>query len=147
MYVLGQDALTGNLEDCIVGGLWSAHSVMLFMVFSVELLSVFVPADQQVNHPCIINCAHLAATIIPNLLWCRTIPFGNAGFCTTNMLCFACNDSLTWMTFALLIWRFFRCRPYSFLFTVRSAGCQKTILRSIFQWTFCDGAHYGPHGV
>ena len=49
MYVLGEDALAGNLEDCIVGGLWSAHHTMLFMVFSVELLSVFVPADQQVT--------------------------------------------------------------------------------------------------
>ena len=50
MYVLGDDALAGPMDGCAVGSLWTAHHTLLFMCFSVELLHVFVPEDQQ-DHP------------------------------------------------------------------------------------------------
>lgn len=46
-YILADDALAGSLEDCFVGGMWTAHNTMLFMCYSIELLHIFVPADRQ----------------------------------------------------------------------------------------------------
>ena len=46
-YILSEGALKGDLENCSVGGLWTAHHAMIFMIFSVELLGDFVPADQK----------------------------------------------------------------------------------------------------
>jgi hypothetical protein len=50
VYTLSEDALKGSLEECSIGGLWTAHHAMIFMVFSVQLLDYFVPADQK-DHP------------------------------------------------------------------------------------------------
>jgi hypothetical protein len=50
VYTLPEGALAGSLEECSIGGLWTAHHAMIFMVFSVQLLGYFVPADQK-DHP------------------------------------------------------------------------------------------------
>ena len=50
VYTLPEGALAGSLEECSIGGLWTAHHAMIFMVFSVQLLDYFVPADQK-DHP------------------------------------------------------------------------------------------------
>ena len=49
-YLLLSTAFAGPLADCSIGGLWTAHNMMIFMCFSIELLSVFIPAGQE-NHP------------------------------------------------------------------------------------------------
>ena len=49
-YLLSDDAFSGSLQDCSVGGLWTAHNEMLFVCYSIELLHVFVPSGQE-EHP------------------------------------------------------------------------------------------------
>ena len=49
-YIVGADAFAGPINDCSVGGLWTAHNEMLFVCYSIELLGFFVPAGEE-NHP------------------------------------------------------------------------------------------------
>lgn len=50
VYLLSDTAFQGDLQSCSIGGLWTAHYSMIFMLYSVELLSYFVPDDQK-DHP------------------------------------------------------------------------------------------------
>lgn len=41
-YILSEDALSGPIESCTVGGCLTAHNIMLLVCYSIELLHVFV---------------------------------------------------------------------------------------------------------
>lgn len=47
-YILPEDALSGPMENCTVGGCWTAHNIMLLVCYSIELMHIFV---QDHDHP------------------------------------------------------------------------------------------------
>lgn len=49
-YILPEATFNGPIQTCSVSSLWTAHNMMLFLCYSIELLHIFIPSGDE-DHP------------------------------------------------------------------------------------------------